>query len=81
LKYLNQKNFLFHIKKTQLSSCEHKIYILMGFQFYIEKIKISSSVHIINFDMGLVTNKKRMIGLSHKSRPSKRKPPFAPPRA
>ena len=35
----------------------------MGFQFYIEKIKISSSVHIINFDMGLVTNKKRMIGL------------------
>ena len=35
----------------------------MDFQFYIEKIKISSSVHIIsvhiiNFDIGLVTNKK-----------------------
>jgi hypothetical protein len=52
LKYLNQKNFLSHIEKTQLSSHEHKIYILMGFQFYIGKIKISSSIHIVNFDMG-----------------------------
>ena len=37
----------------------------MGFQFYIEKIKISSSVHIINFDIGLVTNKKKNDRLIH----------------
>jgi hypothetical protein len=38
LKYLNKKkSFLSHIKRTQLFSCEHKIYILMGFKSHIKK--------------------------------------------
>jgi hypothetical protein len=52
LKYLNQNVFLSHIGKTQLSSCEHRVYILMGFQSHIEKLKASSSVYIVNFDKG-----------------------------
>jgi len=38
LKYLNKKSFLFHIKKHNFFSCEHKVYILKSFKFHIEKI-------------------------------------------
>ena len=41
------KVLLSYIEKTQISSCEHKIYILADFQFYIEKIQSFSSVYIV----------------------------------
>jgi hypothetical protein len=43
--------FLIRIEKTQISSCEHIINILMGFQSHIRKIKFSYSVYTVNFDM------------------------------
>jgi len=52
LKYLNQNVFLSHIEKTQLSSCEHRVYLLMGFQSHIKKLKAYSIIYIVNFDKG-----------------------------
>jgi hypothetical protein len=51
LKYLNKKCSLSQIKKTQLSYCEYRVYILTCFLSHIEKIRYLSSIYILNFDM------------------------------
>jgi hypothetical protein len=52
LKDYFKRVFLSHIEKTQLFSCEYRVYILMCFKSHIEKIKHSSSIYVVNFDMG-----------------------------